>query len=328
MPDSGVLDRRSPVAAPATRDGRAPTAAAPLCAVVLVAWNNRDYLLPCLRSLFGSGMKSPLEVVIVDNGSTDGSQALVRQEFPDVRIVQNDRNVGLGKASNQGIAASSAPFVLLLNNDTIVNGPSLDRLIGFMQATPDAAGAGGTILNGDGTFQSGYNRFPTLLEEFLIASGIGRLLWPAYPGRKGASQPIAVDWITSACLLVRRRALDEVGLLDESYFIYGDEADMQYRLVKAGWKIYLIPSATTIHFGGRSLDRWRRRRMVYRGKLLFFRKNYGEGRTGALRALLAGLTAAKLIVWCAAWPLPRLKARAARELASNVDVLRLCWRPE
>jgi len=300
----------------------------PTCAVVLVCWNNKAYLEPCLRSLFGTGMRNRLEVVAVDNGSTDGSQAMLRAEFPHVALIQNDRNVGLGRASNQGIQATRAPYVLLLNDDTLVDGKSLDTLVDFMAATPDAGAAGGTLLNGDGSFQSAHNAFPSLLEEFLIATRIGPSLWNEYPARRGGPVAHTVDWIGSACLLLRRSALDQVGLLDERYFIYGDEADLQYRLSRAGWKVYHVPGATTIHFGGRSMDRWRRRKMVYRGKMLFFRKNYGAIWAVALRAMLGGLTVAKFAVWSVAWLLPSVRGRAAHEFRSNADVLRLCFRLE
>ena len=300
----------------------------PTCAVVLVCWNNKAYLAPCLRSLFESGMRNTFEVVAVDNGSTDGSQAMLRSEFPQVILIQNDRNAGLGCASNQGIRATRAPYVLLLNDDTLVNGTSLDALIDFMAATPDAGAVGGTLLNGDGSFQSAHNIFPSLYEEFLIAARIGPSLWKEYPARRGGQIAHTVDWIGSACLLLRRAALDQVGLLDERYFIYGDEADLQYRLVRGGWKVYHVPGSTTIHFGGRSMDRWRRRKMVYRGKLLFFRKNYGATWAAVLRAMLGGLTVAKLGVWSLAWLVPSARERAGHEFRSNADVLRLCFRLE
>jgi len=326
-PPSGSPDPHREAGRPGTHG--AVQDATPVCAVVLVAWNNRSYLMPCLQSLFTSGMRNAIEVVVVDNGSTDGTQDVLRQEFPEVVLVQNDSNLGLGTASNQGIAATTAPFVLLLNNDTIVNGASLDRLIDFMSATPDAGAVGGTLLNADGTFQSGYNHFPTLVEEFLNVTGLGAALWPGYPSSPGAvNDPSAVDWITSACLLLRRSALDHVGLLNESYFIYGDETDLQYRLAREGWRVYLIPDATTIHFGGRSLDRWRRRRLVYRGKMLFYRNHYGAIRTAALRAVIGAVTAGKVAVWGLVWPVPTLRIRASRELSSNAEVLRLCWKLE
>jgi hypothetical protein len=300
----------------------------PDCAVVLVCWNNKSYLEPCLRSLFDSTLRHAVEVVVVDNGSTDGSQEMLASRFPQVQLIQNDRNLGLGRASNQGIEATRAPYVLLLNNDTVVNGESLDRLIDWMAATPDAGAAGGTLLNGDGSFQAAYGKFPTLGEEFLIATRLGEMLWEGYPSHRTGEGARKVDWLSSACLLLRRTALAQVGLLDEQYFIYGDETDLQYRLIKGGWSVYYLPQATTIHFGGRSLDRWRRRRMVYRGKMLFFKKNYGPLRHYALRAMLGALTVAKVGAWALAWPVPALTERARRELRSNADVLRLCLRLE
>jgi GT2 family glycosyltransferase len=119
--------------------------------------------------------------------------------------------------------------------------------------------------------------------------------------------------------------LDEVGLLDERYFIYGDEADLQYRLKKAGWKVFYLPSVVTVHYGGRSMDRWRRRKMVYRGKMLFFWQNYGPFRTVLLRIMLATLSLAKMLVWGMAYVLPGRRELARKELHSNSEVLKLCW---
>jgi len=272
-------------------------------------------------------MRNTFEVVVVDNGSTDGSQEMLRAEFPGVRIVQNERNVGLARACNQGIECTLAPCVLLLNNDTVVNGRSLDRVIDFMRATPDAGAVGVTLLNEDGSFQGAWSRFSTLGQEFLIATRVGEWLWPGYPSHRAEGRETACDgWLSSACLLLRRAALDEVGLLDEEYFIYGDEADLQYRLIRAGWKVYYLPDATIVHYGGRSMDRWRRRRMVYRGKMLFYRKNYRSPRELGLRGLLFTLTAAKTAAWVLVGALPAARERARAELRSNADVLRLCVR--
>jgi GT2 family glycosyltransferase len=300
----------------------------PDLSIVLVCWNNKSYLEPCLRSLIDGDMQSRFDVVVVDNGSTDGSQAMLREHFPQVRLIENGRNVGLGKASNQGIEATQGRHVLLLNNDTLVNGPSLDAMVRFLDAHPDAAAVGGRLLNPDGTPQSYYNHFSTLREEFLIATRLGELLWKEYPAIVNDDQVRSVGWMGSACLMLRRAALDEVGLLDDAYFIYGDEADLQYRLKQAGWQIYYIPQAHTIHYGGRSMDRWRRRKMVYRGKILFYQKNYDAVRTFLLRAMLGGLSVSKLVYWAVVGLLPPQRERAQKELRSNVEVVRLCYHPE
>jgi GT2 family glycosyltransferase len=216
--------------------------------------------------------------------------------------------------------------VLLLNDDTLVNAPSLDAMVEFLETHPDAGAVAGRLLNADGSFQAGYANFSSLREEFLIATHLGELLWKGYPSHEDDNQVRPVGWLSSACLLLRREALDQVGLLDEEYFIYGDEADLQYRLQRAGWNVYYLPHAHTIHFGGRSMNRWRRRKMVYRGKMLFYRKNYGPLRTGLLRLLFGGLSLIKMLPWGVAYVLPQWRERAQKELRSNLDVVRLCWK--
>jgi GT2 family glycosyltransferase len=293
--------------------------------IVLVCWNNKDYLEPCLRSLYEGGLRSKFDIVVVDNGSTDGSQEMLRSKFTQVKIIQNDHNVGLGRASNQGIEATSGRYILLLNNDTLVNGHSLDALVEFLDTQSEAGAVGGRLLNPDGSYQAGDTNFPSLHEEFLIATRIGALFWPNYPDRPNSTELKQVDWLGSACLLLRRDALDKIGLLDERYFIYGDEADLQFRLKKAGWKVYYLPGVTTIHYGGRSMNRWSRRKMVYRGKMLFFQKHYGRFRTAILRVMLAVLSLAKMAVWITAYIVPRWRVRAQKELRSNLEVIGLCW---
>lgn len=300
------------------------SSAVPDMSIVLVCWNNKSYLEACLHSLYGGKLQSRFDVVVVDNGSTDGSQALLREQFPAVQLIQNNHNVGLSKASNQGIAATDGRYVLLLNNDTLVNGPSLDAMVALLDTTPQAGAVGGRLLNPDGSFQAGYANFSTLREEFLIATHLGELLWAGYPSHIDDNQVKPVGWLSSACLLIRRAALDQVGLLDESYFIYGDEADLQYRLQQAGWQVYYLPNAYTIHYGGRSMNRWSRRKMVYRGKLLFYQKNYDALRTGALRTLFGGLSLVKMAPWVVAWALPSWRTRAQKELYSNLEVVKLC----
>jgi hypothetical protein len=300
----------------------------PDLSIVLVSWNNKTYLEPCLESLFTSDLGCKFDVVLVDNGSTDGTQTMLGEKYPQVKIIQNDHNVGLSKASNQGIESTQGRFILLLNDDTLVNGPSLHALVEFLEGHPQAGAVGGQLLNPDGSVQSCYNYFPSLHEEFLIATRLGHLLWDGYPGILKGNEISVVDWIGSACLMLRRAALDQVGLLDEEFFIYGDEADLQYRFNRAGWQVVYLPQVTTVHFGGRSMTRWRRRKMVYRGHMLFFRKNYGWFRTGLLRVMLAILSLAKLIIWAGAVISSHWRERARQELISNLDVIQLCWKLE
>jgi len=296
----------------------------PVLSIVLVCWNNKEYLDQCLKSLYDTGMRNSFDIVVVDNGSTDGSQQMLAEKYPQVKIIQNDSNLGLGKASNQGIEATQGRYVLLLNNDTIVNGAAFDAMVDFLEQNPRVGAVGGKVLNPDGSVQSCYNYFSTLWEEFLIATRLGEMFQPGYPAVMQADAITSVDWITSACLMVRRATLDEVGLLDENYFIYGDEADLQYRIKNAGWEIYYLPDATIIHYGGRSMTRWPRRKLVYRGKVLFYKKHYGALMTFLLRTMLAVVSFVKMLVWGIAYLLPGKREIAGKEIRSNLDVIGLC----
>jgi N-acetylglucosaminyl-diphospho-decaprenol L-rhamnosyltransferase len=297
----------------------------PLLSIVLVCWNNKSYLNACLQSLYRTGLKSTFDVIVVDNGSTDGSQKMLEEKYREVKIIQNAENLGLGKASNQGIENTKGKYILLLNNDTIVNGQSFDAMIEFLEQQPKAGAVGGKLLNPDGTTQAGYNYFSSLFQEFLVATRLGELIRPGYPAVMDGDEIRSVDWMGSACLMVRRSALDEVGLLDEGYFIYGDETDLQYRLKKAGWDVYYLPEVTTIHYGGRSMNRWSRRKMVYRGKMLFYQKHYGFLQTLFLRLLLGILSLAKSVVWAVMLILPQKQDLARKELRSNFDVIGFCF---
>lgn len=294
--------------------------------IVLVCWNNRAYLDPCLKSLYESGMKNTFEVVVVDNGSTDGSQLMLAEKYPNVKIIQNNSNVGLGKASNQGIEGTSGRHVLLLNNDTIVSGASFDAMVDFLDQNPKTGAVGGKLLNPDGSIQACYNYFSTLWEEFLIGTRLGDMLQPGFPAVTSGDEVRSVDWLSSACLMVRRAAFDQIGLLDEGYFIYGDEVDLQFRLKKAGWEIYFLPHATTIHYGGRSMSRWPRRKMVYRGKMLFYHKHYGPMKTFLLRAMLGLLSFGKIMMWSLIILIPGKRDLAQSEVRSNFEVIQLCMR--
>ena len=296
----------------------------PDMSIVLVCWNNRDFLDDCLQSLYEEELKCSYDVLVVDNGSTDGSQQMLAQKYPQVKLIENEKNVGLAGACNQGTLASTGRYVLLLNNDTIVNAPALDALVEFLDAHPQAGAAGGRLLNPDGSFQSGYAQFSTLWEEFLLVTRIGRNIWPAFPRHGESKEPKAAGWLSSACLLLRRTALNEVGLLDESYFIYGDETDLQYRLNKAGWKVFFVPSSTIIHIGGGSMNRWGRRHRVYRGKLIFYKKHYGFLNNFVLRTMFFVMTFFKLPLCLVFTLFPKTRQEAKQALRSNLNIMGLC----
>lgn len=299
----------------------------PLLSIVIVNYNQGDYTAQCLDSLRAAAPGIPYEIILVDNASSDGSPDRLAERYPEVRLIRSPENRGIAGGNNLGIRAARGRYILLLNNDTLVLPGMLERAVSYLEEHPDVAGVGGNLLNPDGSFQAGYVEFPSLWQEFLIVSKIGLLLRPGYPSHRPAESEREVDWMSTAFMVFRREALEEVGLVDEEYFIYSDETDLQYRLKQAGWKIVYLPDLKTIHFGGKSLDPWRRRHLVYRGKVLFFQKHYGRWRTLLLRLLFAGASAAKLVFWALAWLTPFLRIRAGRELGSNWQIFRLSCTP-
>jgi len=294
--------------------------------IALVNWNNKDYLQRCLESIEAAQLPFTYEIVVADNGSTDGSQAMLADRFPYVKLIQNKGNVGVARGNNQCIQNSSGRHIYVLNNDTVVNRPSIEAMIIFLDEHPEAGAAGGNLLNPDGSFQSSFCNFPTLREEFLIVSHVGIRLNPYFPSYNGPYPSIReVDWISSASIVVRRQAIEEVGLVDEEYFIYSDETDWQYRLRQAGWKVYYLPQVTTVHYGGGSFQPGGQRyTLVYRGRMLFARKHYSHLYVAAQRVMFGAAAVGRLGVWLLAQANNRWRPIARKQIGANVETLRLC----
>lgn len=300
---------------------------APEVSIVIVNYNTPQYTDQCLGSINKNPPVCSYEIVIVDNASSDGSADWLEEHHRNIKIVRSDKNRGIAGGNNLGIRAASGKYILLLNNDTLVKPGSIDRSIEFLEAHPEVAGAGGNLINEDGSFQSGYAGFHTLGQVFLILTKIGFLLRPCYPSYPREDQLKEVDWMSTAFMTFRKDALEEVGLVDEEYFIYSDETDLQYRLKQKGWKIYYLPELETIHFGGKSVTSWKRRRLVYRGYLLFFQKHRSKPEMLLLRLMFIGTCAAKLLFWWASAIIPPLKERAKHEIRSNQDILFMSLKP-
>jgi N-acetylglucosaminyl-diphospho-decaprenol L-rhamnosyltransferase len=194
-------------------------------AVIVVNWNTRELLAQCLESIQATSGGVDIETVVVDNASTDGSAEMVGASFPAVRVIKNPDNRGFARANNQAIAATTAPYVLMLNSDARLTPGALQCLLERLTSTPRAGLVGARIDNPDGSFQASHMRFPNLAREALIVSGLGRLLYGAsYPSSppqpNGAAR--VVEWVSGACMLARRSALAQVGGFDEGYFLYGE----------------------------------------------------------------------------------------------------------
>lgn len=223
------------------------------------------------------------EVFVVDNASTDGSAQMVAAEFPGVHLIANGENRGFAAANNQALKQSSARYVLLLNPDTIVLPEALQRLIDFMEQDPRAGAAGVALLNPDGTPQHSSFHFPTLTMVFLEFFPLNHRLTDSrlngrYPLSRYGGRPFEIDHPLGACFIVRRTAAEQVGWLDEDYFIYCEEVDWCWRLKRAGWKIFCVPQAKVVHYGAQSTRQFRGRMLVelHRSRQILFRKHYGR----------------------------------------------------
>lgn len=280
--------------------------------IVIVNWNTRRLLEACLGSLFESRSAWPFEVWVVDNASVDGSRDLVREKFPQARLIANRENAGFARANNQAIRQSAGEYVLLLNPDTVVQPGALQALVDFLEARPQAGAAGPRLLNPDRSLQVSCYPSPSLLREFWRMFHLEALRRYAFYPMEGWSlaEPREVDVLLGACLLLRRAALQQVGLLDEDYFIYSEEVDLCYRVKHAGWKLYWVPRAEVIHYGGESTQQAAEEMFLrlYQGKILFFRKHHGRRAAHAYKAILLLASVARL----ALSPFALLEAPARR----------------
>jgi N-acetylglucosaminyl-diphospho-decaprenol L-rhamnosyltransferase len=260
----------------------------PDASVVVVTYNSAAWIERCLDSVRG------LETIVVDNGSTDGTVALVRKRFPAVRLLEQE-NAGMGGGNNAGMRIASGRYFLLLNSDAWVVGDAVAQLVAFADEHPEAAVVGPRLLNPDGSLQRSARAFPTLWRlatEYLFLRKLAprsRTLNRFYEGGFDHDVVREVDWLFGACLLVRRDAADEVGLFDEDFFMFSEETDWCYRFRQAGWKVYFFPGAEVVHVGGGSHGGGLFAENV-RGQLRFLAKHRGAREAErARRLLLAGV---------------------------------------
>jgi N-acetylglucosaminyl-diphospho-decaprenol L-rhamnosyltransferase len=245
-------------------------------AIVIVGFNARTDLERCLRSLSTHPPSTPHATIVVDNASSDGAPDMVSSRFPDVRLVRSPENLGFSRGNNLGIRALPSELVLLLNPDTVVPEGAIDALIGRLDATPSAVAAGPRIVDGAGRAELSFGPMPSPLGEFrqkAFAALHARGAWPvsAWVEHLTRRERFAA-WVTGACLLARRAALDAVGLLDERYFLYWEDVDLCVRLRAAGGRILFTPAAEIVHLRGRSTARARgpAADAYRRGQLLFY----------------------------------------------------------
>lgn len=245
---------------------------------IIVNWNTRDILRNCLNSIYKTVKDIDYEVYVVDNNSTDGSQEAVKKDFPDVNLIENKTNTGFGHANNQAFDVMQGKYAVLLNTDAVLKENAIKDLLGFMDKHPKAGIAGVQLLNDDGSKQNSIDNFPSIETEILNKSLL-RLLFPnKYLSKnRNYDKPVEVDSVIGACMMVRKEAMDEVGLFDEDYFFFLEETDWCSRMEKKGWSVYHVPEARVFHLSGYSkkIAPWESQIEYYRSLYTFFRKNRG-----------------------------------------------------
>jgi GT2 family glycosyltransferase len=261
----------------------------PDLSVIIVNWNTKGLLLNCIDSFYRTVKGLTFEVFVVDNGSKDGSAVSVRSTFPEIEVIQNQRNLGFARANNKALRRSKGRYALLLNTDVILKDGAVEKLVEFMDRNPGVGIAGGQLINRDGSKQNSIDNFPSLTTEVLNKSLL-RILFPKrYPSKRVSYRsPIDVHSVIGACMIVRSQSIQDVGLLDEDYFVFLEETDWCYRMRHRRWRVCHVPQAEIIHLQGKTANLVKERAKVeyYRSLYLFFKKHRGIVESAILHSCL------------------------------------------
>lgn len=298
--------------------------------IVIVNWNTQDLLRDCLRTVFAGLGPLRAEVLVVDNGSTDGSIGMVWRDFPAVHLMETGRNLGFAGGNNVALRVARGRHILLLNTDTLVHGSVLPDAVAWLDAHPCVAVMGPRVLNADGTVQPSSSAFPSLRHLAMQTLGLTRIArldsyrmtgWDRTAERR-------VEVISGAAMFVRRAAMDEVGLLDEAFFFYGEETDWCHRYAQAGWDLVFAPIPEITHFGNGTARALNHRRdvLMTQGTTRLHRKHGGLAAGIACFAILAAHNASRAVFWGAAALLGQDGARTrARHFRAVVADLPRAW---
>lgn len=252
--------------------------------IAIASWNTKDLLDQCLRSIYDTTSGIDFEIIVVDNDSADGSPDMVAERYPKIKLVRNRMNMGFAAACNTAFKYSEGRYLLLLNTDTIVLENTLKKMVSFMDAHKDAGITGCRLLNADGSLQRSCSCFPSVKTELFDSLYLSKL----FPNNKtfacysmtywNFDQTMEVDFAGGSCLIVRREAIEEVGLMDEGYFMYTEEADWCYRMWMNDWKVFFYADASIIHLGGQSSKKYGNNILLhlYASRNRFIRKHHGE----------------------------------------------------
>jgi GT2 family glycosyltransferase len=253
----------------------------PEVSIIIVSWNAREYLIGCLMSLYEEDLPWA-EIIVVDNGSSDGSPEAVEELFPEVRLIRSDENLGFAKANNIGIVASAGRYVCLINSDVVVLGGCLEVLKDQMDSDPSAGLVCPRVLNPDMTLQKTCRRFPSIKGSLLSAIGLDSRNYMRH------DSVMEAEAVSGCFMLVRRAAIDQAGLLDERFFFYAEDKDWCRRIRNSGWKIIYFPEAKAVHYGGSSSSAAPVKFYIelHKANLKYWRKHHGSVKTAVYLAIV------------------------------------------
>ncbi len=226
--------------------------------IIIVNWNSKDYLQKCVASTVQNTRGLEFEILVIDSASYDGCGEMLRENFPQVRFIQSDKNLGFAKANNEAFKVSCGEFVLFLNPDTELLSPVINRVYSVITSLADAGAVGVRLLNPDGSLQTScVQAFPTIANQTLNAGFLRKCfpsssLWGMSSLFADATEPIAVDAISGAFIMIKRDVFESVGKFTEDYFMYSEDVDLCYKLRASGWSNYIVPRASLVHYGGGS----------------------------------------------------------------------------
>jgi GT2 family glycosyltransferase len=280
--------------------------------IIIVNRNTKGLLLDCVESVYKTVPPLSFEVIVVDNGSTDGSVEELNHSFPGVECIKNSGNLGFAKANNQAIRRSAGRYVALLNTDTVLTPGALDTIVKFMDADGKAGISGGQLLNGDGSLQNSIANIPTLATELLNKSLLKLLFPKRYPGKKNRfERPTEVESVIGACMVVSRKAMEKTGLLDESYFFFLEETDWCLAMKKNGFKVFFLPGARIYHLQGQTAKKNLAAARVeyWKSRYVFFSKHYSPFYNTVLKAGLLLRLCLSIVLQLLASASPKTRGR-------------------
>jgi len=251
--------------------------------IIIVNWNSANYLTDCIVSIYKQTKNIKFEILVIDNGSYDGCDKILKKEFPEVKFIQSKENIGFSRANNLASKYSSGETLLFLNPDTLVIGAAISQMYSFLYSTPEAGAVGCKLLNSDLSLQTScLQAFPSIINQALDIEYLKLLLpnlklWGIKPLFSNKTEPTKVDVISGACIMIKREVFEKIGLFSNEYFMYSEDVDLCYKIRKNGYEVYYLNEEKIIHHGGGSSvnkkDSFFQVLLMKESRMIYFKKN-------------------------------------------------------